>query len=110
VPGTRGTRPSWIFAMNSSIGMTVSCSRSATAVCSHVPNHHDEIEATREQERHISALGDLGEVGREKKAASTIRKAPASAPAAGRLQRQISRMAMNSSTEVISMVAETAIP
>jgi hypothetical protein len=37
-------------------------------------------------------------------------KAPATAPAAARLQPQISRIAMNRSAEVISIVAETAIP
>jgi hypothetical protein len=39
-----------------------------------------------------------------------VRKASATAPAAGRLQLQISRMAMNRSAEVISMVSETAMP
>ena len=36
--------------------------------------------------------------------------AAATAPAAHRLQRQISRIAMKSSAEVISMVSETAMP
>src|SRR6516165_529544 len=38
VPGTRGTCPSWIFVRKSPIGITVSCSRSATAAaptCTH---------------------------------------------------------------------------
>ncbi len=39
-----------------------------------------------------------------------IRKTPDTAALAHRLQPQMSRMAINSSTDVISMVRETAMP
>src|SRR5262249_32908384 len=33
---------------------------------SHVPDHHDEINAAREQERYVSSFGDLRKIGGEK--------------------------------------------
>jgi len=45
-----------------------------------------------------------------KKPPSTMMNSAATAPAPARLQPQISRMAMNSSTLVISMVSDTATP
>ena len=43
-------------------------------------------------------------------AKSITAKHPATSPASGRLQRQISRMAMNSSTVVSAIVSDTAMP
>ena len=45
-----------------------------------------------------------------KNAQSTIRKAPATAALAARLHCHTSRIAMNSSALVISIVADTAMP
>jgi hypothetical protein len=45
-----------------------------------------------------------------KKAVSMTRNIPATTTLARRLHCQISRMAINSSAEVISIVAETAMP
>src|SRR5262249_16149815 len=75
-----------------------------------LPSNHYEIDARREQQWHIPTLCDLREISAMRNEESTIMNAPASAADASRLQRQISRIARNKSADVISMVAETAIP
>ena len=74
-----------------------------------VPYEHDPVHDGRQQEGNISPSDNLSKLA-TKRPKSTQMKAPAAPPANGRLQPQTSRMAMNRSAEVISMVADTAMP
>ena len=74
-----------------------------------VPDHHNAVNKSREQQRYVSPFGDFREIGAEESGIDDEKNTGQRARF-GKLQRNTSRMAMNNSTVVISMVADTAIP
>ena len=74
-----------------------------------MPDEHDPVYACGEQEGNISALQHLIEVC-NKEGRIHADEGAGDRGGQGRLQPHTSRIAMNRSVEVMSMVADTAMP
>jgi hypothetical protein len=72
-----------------------------------MPDQHDPVNERGQNQRHISALRDLREVGCEERRIDKHKDAGDRARRNGAPPPDLARIAMNSSAEVISMVAET---
>ena len=71
-----------------------------------MPDVHHPIDSNRQDQWYVATVKEFA----AKNATSTTIKAPATPMLVGMLHPQISRRAMSNKTDVISIVAETAMP